>query len=60
MLTAPLYGLMSDRLGRKPVLIFGLLGAAVFMVAFGLSRSLGAAVICRAFCGLFNGLLSLL
>ena len=54
-MTAPIYGLVSDRFGRKPVLVFGLVGSAVFLTFFGASRSLVQAIIWRALCGAFNG-----
>jgi MFS family permease len=53
--TAPLYGAVSDRFGRKPVLLFGLLGSAVCTILYGVSSNLTMAIVSRALCGLFNG-----
>lgn len=41
-LFAPLWGRVSDRVGRRPVLLLGLLGSAVFYSLFGYATSLGA------------------
>ncbi|MCA8992900.1 MAG: MFS transporter [Planctomycetaceae bacterium] len=38
---APLWGRLSDRIGRRPVLILGLAGSTVFYALFGLASSLG-------------------
>ena len=56
MLTATIWGMLSDRLGRKPVMLIGLLGSAACMFLFGLAKSLAWAVITRGLCGLFNGM----
>ena len=53
--TGMIWGRISDRLGRKPVLILGLIGTALSMVSFGFARSLPAAIIARALGGLLNG-----
>lgn len=53
--TGMLWGRISDRIGRKPVLIMGLIGTAFSMVSFGFSRSLPMAIISRALGGLLNG-----
>ncbi|KAJ8072018.1 hypothetical protein PM082_015576 [Marasmius tenuissimus] len=45
----------SDRIGRKPVLIIGLMGSALSMLCFGLSRTFWALVISRCLTGLLNG-----
>ncbi|GIZ45926.1 hypothetical protein CKM354_000907200 [Cercospora kikuchii] len=55
MFLAPVYGLISDRIGRKPILIFGLLGASICTFRFGMAQSLTAAMISRACVGFFNG-----
>lgn len=49
------WGRMSDRIGRKPVLIMGLIGTALSMVAFGFAPNLATAMIARALGGLLNG-----
>ncbi|KAF8218229.1 major facilitator superfamily domain-containing protein [Mycena galopus ATCC 62051] len=46
---------MSDRVGRKPVLLMGLFGLSLSMIFFGLSKSYGALVVSRCLAGLLNG-----
>lgn len=53
--TGTLWGSISDRIGRKPVLIMGLFGTALSMIFFGFARSLPAAIMARALGGLLNG-----
>jgi MFS family permease len=40
-LFAPLWGRLSDRIGRRPVLLVGLAGSTLFYALFGLATSLG-------------------
>ena len=40
-LFAPLWGRLSDRIGRRPVLIVGLAGSTFFYALFGIATSLG-------------------
>jgi MFS family permease len=54
-LTGVLWGNLSDRVGRKPCLIGGLLGTAISMIIFGFSRNFTLALIARALGGLLNG-----
>ena len=49
------WGWLSDRIGRRPVLLIGLAGNTLTMLAFGLSRSLVWAILSRALCGALNG-----
>lgn len=49
------WGRMSDKIGRKPVLIMGLMGTAISMVVFGFAPNLATAMIARALGGLLNG-----
>ena len=53
-LTGTLWAKVSDKLGRKPVLLVGVLGAMVSTTLFGLADSIYAAVAIRAFGGLAN------
>ncbi|KAN0119048.1 major facilitator superfamily [Russula decolorans] len=46
---------LSDYVGRKPVLLFGLLGTIVSIILFGLSRSFWALVFSRCLNGMLNG-----
>ncbi|KAJ9074002.1 hypothetical protein DSO57_1010758 [Entomophthora muscae] len=49
------WGILSDRVGRKPVLIFGLFGTMMAMFLFGLSKSLPWAMTTRFMAGILNG-----
>lgn len=55
LLTVFHWGKVSDRIGRKPVLLIGCAVGAVSAIAFGASRSFTALVITRAINGLANG-----
>ncbi|KAH9052774.1 MFS general substrate transporter [Lactarius vividus] len=46
---------LSDNVGRKPVLLCGLLGTMVSSILFGLSRSFPALVFSRCLHGMLNG-----
>ncbi|KAH9036970.1 MFS general substrate transporter [Lactarius pseudohatsudake] len=46
---------LSDHVGRKPILLFGLLGTIVSITMFGLSRSFWSLALCRFFSGALNG-----
>jgi MFS family permease len=49
------WGRLSDRIGRKPVLLTGLAGTALSMLIFGFAPSLPVALLARALGGLLNG-----
>ena len=51
----PILGSLSDRMGRRPILMFGLLSNTVFFTIFGLSGSLTMAVVARFLAGAGNG-----
>lgn len=53
--TGVIWGRISDKVGRKPVLIFGLFGTALSMILFGFATNIQTAVIARALGGLLNG-----
>ncbi|XP_054814046.1 protein ZINC INDUCED FACILITATOR-LIKE 1-like [Prosopis cineraria] len=56
-LTSVVWGMISDRYGRKPVIIIGVLTVVIFNTLFGLSTSFWMAVIMRFLLGGLNGLL---
>lgn len=49
------WGRISDRVGRKPVLLTGLVGTALSMLVFGFAPSLPVALLGRALGGFLNG-----
>ena len=49
------WGRLSDRIGRKPVLLCGLIGTAISVLVFGFVPSLPVALFARALGGLLNG-----
>jgi MFS family permease len=53
--TGVIWGRISDKVGRKPVLIGGLGGTALSMIIFGFATDLQTAIIARALGGLLNG-----
>ncbi|EAQ85349.1 hypothetical protein CHGG_09363 [Chaetomium globosum CBS 148.51] len=53
-LTGVIWGRISDKIGRKPTLLIGILCGLVTSLTLGLSRSVSVAIASRAFGGLFN------
>lgn len=53
--TGVMWGRLSDKLGRKPILLMGLTGTAISAVIFGFAQSLPVALFARAMGGLLNG-----
>ena len=49
------WGRLSDRIGRRPVLLVGLTGLAISMLCFGFAKSFPAVVISRVIAGALNG-----
>ena len=52
---AGFWGSLSDRVGRKPVLLTGLAGTGLSMLIFGFAPNLPVALIARAIGGALNG-----
>jgi MFS family permease len=52
-LFAPVWGYLSDRVGRRPVILLGLGGYAVTLALFGFSRNLWFAYVMRALAGAY-------
>lgn len=53
--TGVMWGRLSDKFGRKPILLMGLLGTAISALIFGFAESLPVALFARAMGGLLNG-----
>lgn len=53
--TGVMWGRISDKYGRKPVLIMGLIGTMLSMLIFGFAKSLPVALLARAVGGALNG-----
>ncbi|KAG1787277.1 major facilitator superfamily domain-containing protein [Suillus plorans] len=54
-LTVLKWARLSDRIGRKPVLVIGLSGTCISMLCFGLSTTFFGLVASRCLCGILNG-----
>ncbi|GBE80717.1 predicted protein [Sparassis crispa] len=55
LLTIYLWGRISDRIGRIPVIVLGTTGIAVFTLLFGLSRTFATVLLTRFLVGIFSG-----
>ncbi len=51
---APLWGRVSDRVGRKPVVLVGLLGSSISFVVFGLATTIPLLFVARMMAGFFT------
>jgi MFS transporter len=49
------WGRLSDRVGRKPIILTGLAGTGVSMLLFGFAKNLPIALFARALGGILNG-----
>ena len=56
-LFSPFWGSVSDRIGRRPVLMVGLVGNTVFFTMFGLANTLFIALTARFMAGVFLSLI---
>ncbi|MEN9938028.1 MAG: hypothetical protein RLZZ387_4607 [Chloroflexota bacterium] len=54
LLCAPLWGMLSDRIGRKPVLSIGVMGYALSMLLFGLANSFWMLFVARSLSGVLS------
>eukprot|EP00942_MAST-04A_sp_MAST-4A-sp1_P010792 g10792.t1 len=56
--TSLFWGIVTDIIGRKPVIIIGCLAMIVFQIMFGLAQSFEVALASRILLGIFNGLVA--
>ncbi|WP_212627231.1 MFS transporter [Pseudomonas sp. PP3] len=54
-MTAPLWGRLADRFGRKPMLVRAAIGMAIVMSLIGLARDVSDLVVLRLIAGLIGG-----
>ncbi|KAK7747224.1 hypothetical protein SLS53_001477 [Cytospora paraplurivora] len=59
-ITAMFWGAVSDRYGRKPVVLFGLCGVATSSLLFGLAKTYWVALLARFVGGSLNGNVSVM
>ncbi len=58
LLSSPLLGRLSDRIGRKPVITFSLLVSAISYVIFAFAPNYWVALLSRSICGVGGGSIS--
>ncbi|OLY78145.1 Protein ZINC INDUCED FACILITATOR 1 [Smittium mucronatum] len=58
--TAMFWGVLSDRVGRKPVLAYGMVGSGIAVLLFGFTNDYYLALAIRIFDGMVNGNVSVL
>lgn len=54
------WGRLSDKIGRKPILLCGLLGTSISLLTFGFSRNYYMALFARSLAGALNGNIAVL
>ncbi|CAN6357512.1 unnamed protein product [Urochloa humidicola] len=57
-IAATFWGILADRIGRKPVITFSILSVVIFNTLFGLSTTYWMAITTRFVLGALNGLLA--
>src|SRR3989338_10329339 len=55
---SPFWGSLSDRFGRRPIMLLSTLGSALSYILFALSGSLGALLLSRLLAGIMGGNIS--
>jgi MFS transporter, DHA1 family, multidrug resistance protein len=53
-ITAPFWGQLSDRVGRRPLILIGIAGSAIAQLLFGFASSLAMLYVVRAFGGVLS------
>ena len=54
LIFAPVWGSVSDRVGRKPVLMLGISGYAIFLILFGLATEFWMLFLARSLAGILS------
>ncbi|MCA9927600.1 MAG: MFS transporter [Anaerolineales bacterium] len=54
LIFAPIWGSVSDRVGRKPVLMLGIVGYAIFLILFGLATRFWMLFVARSLAGILS------
>lgn len=54
------WGMLSDKYGRKPIVLYGILATIPATLLFGFSKSFALALLARTVSGLFNGNVSVI
>lgn len=54
LICAPIWGVLSDRYGRKPILAIGVLGYAITLFMFGLAKTFAMLFIARSLSGILS------
>ena len=57
MIASPIWGAISDRIGRKPMVLRAMFGGAIVVLAMGFARSAEELVLLRALQGLITGVM---
>ena len=58
LIFSPIWGSLSDRIGRRPIMMLSTLGASGAYLLFAFSNSLGMLLFCRLFAGVMAGNIS--
>lgn len=54
LICAPVWGILSDRYGRKPILSLGVLGYAITLLMFGLAKTFTMLFVARSLSGILS------
>lgn len=58
LIFSPIWGSLSDRIGRRPIMLISTLGSMVAYIIFGLAGSLGVLLFSRLLAGVMGGSIS--
>lgn len=58
LIFSPIWGSLSDRFGRRPIMLLSTFGAVIAYIIFGLAESLGVLFLSRIVAGLMGGNIS--